>query len=238
MNYQFTQACIAFFLDVDEETRTLTRGHSYGAIEAYDASAFARRLEEVLTWYPSAIAYAQLNLLDSHDTARLLTLARGDTSAVKLAYLTMMTYPGAPMIYYGDEVGMAGGLDPDCRRAMSWDTSTWDHDLLAAMKRYIALRKKYVALWRRGTYAHLVARDKVYVFARQREQQTVLVGVNAGRHAVQVDLDVQRLLPNGTTVREEWRDSQLTVTDGALRGVTIPARDGCVWVVDPPVNHC
>jgi cyclomaltodextrinase / maltogenic alpha-amylase / neopullulanase len=43
-----------------------------------------------------------------------------------------MTYPGAPMLYYGDEIGLEGGRDPDCRRAMLWDHTRWDHDLLGA----------------------------------------------------------------------------------------------------------
>src|SRR5262249_44667998 len=189
MNYQFTHACLSFFLDLDEDTRALTHGHSYGAIAPYDARQFAQRLEEVLTWYPSAVAHAQLNLLDSHDTARFLTLAKGDTSAVQLAYLTMMTYPGAPMLYYGDEIGLAGGPDPDCRRAMIWDPSRWNHDVHSAIKKYIALRKKYPALWRQGTYARLYAQDKAYIFARQRDQHTVIVGLNAGTSAIRLDLD-------------------------------------------------
>ena len=230
MNYQFTRACLGFFVDLDATTRALTHGHSYGAIEPYDARQFAQRLEALLTWYPSAIASAQLNPLGSHDTARFLTIARGDTSALKLAYLTMMTYPGAPMIYYGDEVGMEGGRDPDCRRAMLWDQSRWNHDLLAAVKRYITLRKKYVALWRDGAYAHLYAQDMVYVFARQRDQQTVIVGLNAGSSEAQLDLDVHLLLADGVHVRAEWSGQQYTVTDGLVRGLSIPARDGCVWV--------
>ena len=230
MNYQFTHACLSFFLDLDEDTRALTRGHSYGAIATYDARQFAQRLEEVLAWYPSAVAYAQLNLLDSHDTARLLTLAKGDTSAVQLAYLTMMTYPGAPMIYYGDEIGLAGGPDPDCRRAMIWDPSGWNHDVHSAIKKYIALRKKYQALWRQGTYAHLYAQGKVYAFARQHDQHTVIVGLNAGTSAIRLDLDVQRLLPNGAAVRAEWDGTQHTVTEGYVRGLVIPARAGAVWV--------
>ncbi len=230
MNYQFTRACCGFFVDLDETTRTLTHGHSYGMIDKYDARQFAQRLEEILTWYPGAIAYAQMNLLGSHDTARFLTIARGDTSALKLSYLTMMTYPGAPMIYYGDEVGMEGGRDPDCRRAMLWDQSRWNHDLLAAVKRYIALRKQYAALWRGGAYAHLYAQGMVYVFARQRDRQTVIVGLNAGSSEAKLDLDVHLLLPDGGHVRAEWSGQQYTVTDGLVRGISIPARDGCVWV--------
>jgi cyclomaltodextrinase len=230
MNYQFTRACVGFFVDLDETRRALTHGHSYGAIDKYDAHQFAQRLEEILAWYPSAIAYAQMNLLGSHDTARFLTIARGDTSALKLSYLTMMTYPGAPMIYYGDEVGMEGGRDPDCRRAMLWDPSRWNHDLLATVKRYIALRKKYAALWRSGAYAHLYAQGMVYVFARQLDRQTVIVGLNAGTSEAQLDLDVHLLLPNGVCVRAEWSSQQYTVTNGHVRGLSIPARDGGVWV--------
>ena len=230
MNYQFTRACYGFFVDLDETTRPLTHGHSYGAIDRCDARQFAQRLEALLAWYPSAIASAQLNLLGSHDTARFLTIAKGDTSAVKLAYLTMMTYPGAPMIYYGDEVGMEGGRDPDCRRAMLWDPARWHHDLRAAVQRYIALRKKYAPVWRDGAYVPLYAQGMVYVFARQSDRHTVVVGLNAGTSEAHLALDVHRLFPNGAAVRAEWSGQQYTVTGGHVYGIRIPARDGSVWV--------
>ena len=230
MNYQFTRACYSFFVDLDATTRPLIHGHSYGAIDRCDARQFAQRLEALLAWYPSAIASAQLNLLGSHDTARFLTIAKGDTSAVQLAYLTMMTYPGAPMIYYGDEVGMEGGRDPDCRRAMLWDPARWHHDLRAAVQRYIALRKKYAPVWRDGAYVPLYAQGMVYVFARQSDRHTVVVGLNAGTSEAHLALDVHRLFPNGAAVRAEWSGQQYTVTGGHVYGIRIPARDGRVWV--------
>ena len=230
MNYQFTRACYSFFVDLDATTRPLIHGHSYGAIARCDARQFAQRLEALLAWYPSAIASAQLNLLGSHDTARFLTIANGDTSAVQLAYLTMMTYPGAPMIYYGDEVGMEGGRDPDCRRAMLWDPARWHHDLRAAVQRYIALRKKYAPVWRDGAYVPLYAQGMVYVFARQSDRHTVVVGLNAGTSEAHLALDVHRLFPNGAAVRAEWSGQQSTVTGGHVYGIRIPARDGSVWV--------
>ena len=93
MNYQFTRACLNFILDVDDEVRRLTAGHSYGEVSNWDAPTFALSLKEALEWYPAEITYAQLNLLDSHDTSRFLTVAKNEAAALKLANLTMMTYP-------------------------------------------------------------------------------------------------------------------------------------------------
>ncbi|MGB8643777.1 MAG: glycoside hydrolase family 13 protein [Anaerolineae bacterium] len=232
MNYQFTRACLSFFVNVDDEVRQMTHGHSYGDIGNVDARAFGRRLEEVWAWYPPEIAHAQLNLLDSHDTARFLTIAKKDKTALALSFLTMMTYPGAPMIYYGDEIGMLGGKDPDCRRAMIWDESRWDHALRGQIQKYIALRKKYSALRRPSQYAHLYSEGPVYVFSRQRDGHTVIVALNAGAAPATLDLPVDAILLNGATVREEWGSARFTVENGRLTGLTVPARDGSVWVAD------
>lgn len=231
MNYQFTRACLSFFVGIDEQVRQLTHGHSYGDIATEDARALAHRLEDALTWYPTEIAYAQLNLLDSHDTARFLTIAKGDTTALKLAYLTMMTYPGAPMLYYGDELGMEGGKDPDSRRAMIWDAARWDKTLYAALQKYIALRKRYAALRRPGKYTRLYAAGQVYAFARQRAAETVIVALNAGRTPARLNLDVASILPHGATVRAAWGDARVTVTGQSFE-LRVPARDGVVWVVE------
>ena len=73
--------------------------------------------------------------------ARFLSLARGDKSAIRLATLFQMTYPGAPSIYYGDEIGMTGGHDPANRGAFPWHQhETWDTELLHDFQRFIALR--------------------------------------------------------------------------------------------------
>jgi len=117
---------------------------------------------------------------------------------------------------------------------MLWDHTRWDHDLLGAVTRYIALRKRYAPVWRDGAYVPLYAQDKVYVFARQGDRHTVIVGLNAGTSAVTLDLEVQRLFPQGGLVRAEWSGQQYPVTDGSVRGLHIPAREGCVWVAEPP----
>jgi hypothetical protein len=71
---------------------------------------------------------------------------------------------------------------------------------------------------------------KVYVFARQSKQHTVIVGVNAGRSPVRLDLDVHGLMPPGATFRAGWGNTQYRVLEGTVRGLAIPARAGAVWV--------
>lgn len=231
MNYQFTRACICFFLTVDEQVRRLTAHHSYGEVEAWDATIFSTHVEEALEWYPPAVAYAQLNLLGSHDTARFLTLAKEEVAAYKMAALMMMAYPGAPMIYYGDEIGMLGGKDPACRGSMLWDQSTWNRELGETVKGYIAMRKKYASL-RRGGYSHLYAQGQAYVFARQGEAETVIIGLNAGQAPVHLDLDVAAVLADGANLREEWGNGRFRIEKGKLKDLTIPARTGGVWVAE------
>lgn len=232
MNYQFTRAALSYCVGAKHAARDLLH-ESYGTVVNADAVAFADALEQIQAWYSSEITYAQMNLLDSHDTARLLSIAKGDKSALKLAWLAMMTYPGAPTIYYGDEIGMEGAKDPDCRRGMMWDTAKWDADLLDTAKRYIALRKKYRALRRPAPYARLYAQGSVYSFARQLEGETIIVALNAGDKAVTVDLEVGGLLQDGIRLRQEWHDTTCAVENGMLHSITAPARDGVVYAKDP-----
>ncbi|MBI3538399.1 MAG: glycoside hydrolase family 13 protein [Chloroflexi bacterium] len=229
MHYPFTRACISFFTDADEPTRELTRGHSYGDIAPMDAPAFARALEETLAWYPPEINFAQMNLLDSHDTARFLTLARGDASALTLAWLLMFTFIGAPTIYYGDEIGMLGARDPDNRRGMEWDEKKWNVGLKDQVIKYCVLRKKYSAL-RRGEFKTLSAQGKVFAFARHLQNETIIVALNASRETAAMDIPVSRLLEDATRVKAEWSNEEHIVRAGHLWRVPLAAREGKVFV--------
>ena len=145
MNYGLTAACIGFFIG-DRLDPALVEGQSHAPIHPLDAEAFADRIDTLLNRYAPEIVQAQFNLLGSHDTARYLTLARGDKRILKLTALFQMTYPGAPSVYYGDEVGLQGGRDPDCRRAMPWEPAQWDTDLLDFFKKMVAIRRAHPAL--------------------------------------------------------------------------------------------
>ncbi|MCL4393940.1 MAG: glycoside hydrolase family 13 protein [Chloroflexi bacterium] len=232
MNYQFTRACICFFVDLDDTSRQLTRGHSYGEVRPIDAVEFSKSLDEMLRLYPPEIAFSQMNLLDSHDTARFVTVAHGDRTALELAMLTMFTYPGAPQIYYGDEIAMEGQNDPDNRRGMIWDPGESNRQALDTTKRLIALRRKHGAL-RRGEFTNLYASGKALAYARRLPEETVIVAVNAGREPVTFDLPTGAVVPDGTRLVDEWSGEVLVAAEGVVASIDLQARQGRVLAADP-----
>jgi alpha-glucosidase len=149
---------------------------SAGELERWWTAARAR--------VPYGNQLAQLNLIDSHDTARMLTALDGDAARMAIAVTLLFTYPGVPCVYYGDEIGLEGGRDPDCRRCFDWDRARWNAELHAHYRRMIGWRKARVE-WRRGAYQTLAIGDDALVFARYTDRAVTLVGVNRGdAHAV------------------------------------------------------
>lgn len=150
------------------------------AYRTIDVKAFAAELQRIREDYPDALQNNVFNLLGSHDTERLRTIFKGDRARQRLAVVFQFTYPGVPCIYYGDEIGMEGGRDPDCRRAMEWDRSKWDRTLFQLYVDLIKLRKSEPAL-RRGSF-RLVEAGKtpgLLVFDRQLGNRKLRVMMNA-----------------------------------------------------------
>jgi len=141
---------------------------------------------------PYANQLAQLNLLDSHDTSRLLTALEGDTRRMQLAVTLLFTYAGVPSIYYGDEIGLEGGDDPECRRCFDWDRAHWNTELHAHYRQLIAWRRDRLEL-RRGAYQTLAVAADAIVFARYVERSVTLVAVNRGAQSVTIALPLGEL---------------------------------------------
>jgi cyclomaltodextrinase / maltogenic alpha-amylase / neopullulanase len=129
----------------------------------------------------------QLNLLGSHDTPRARSLLGGDRDAQELAVLLQATLPGAPCTYYGDEVGVAGGLDPDNRRAFPWQESAWDWELLQSVRAAFGLRRAEQALRADGV-AVLDSGAGGLAFERRDGDRRLAVAVNAGEEPVRLRL--------------------------------------------------
>ena len=187
------------------------------------ANDFADEIDRLLHLYKPEITYSQLNLLDSHDTPRFLSCARGDKDSLKLAWLFMLTFPGAPCIYYGDEVGMDGEHDPDCRKSFAWDESKWNRGLLDYLREAISLRKSQPSL-RRGTFTRLWSADGVYAFGRALEGESLLVALNASEEPRQVE--VQNEAKKNPKVLF-GQPSEIESKNGKLQFI-IPARSGVV----------
>jgi Glycosidases len=190
MNYLFAAPTIAFAAG-DRVDLAQLEGRSYYPYPALFAKEYGAQIQKVLDLYPWQIQLTQLNLLASHDTARLLTIARGDKASVELATLLLLTFPGAPSIYYGDEVGLPGALDPDSRRGFPLEAD-WELDVLDYHKQLIALRHKYPAL-RTGSYHILFAEGAVYVFARILGHEEIVVAVNVSTEPAQISFEPANL---------------------------------------------
>jgi alpha-glucosidase len=113
----------------------------------------------------------------------MLTAVGGDPARMALAVTLLFTYPGVPCIYYGDEIGLEGGRDPDCRRCFDWDRAHWNAALHAHYRRLIGWRKARPE-WRHGAYQTLAVDGDALVFARYTERSVTLVAVNRGAEPV------------------------------------------------------
>ena len=117
---------------------------------APDAQGLQRRLARIDFSYPLPVIRHNFNLLDSHDTDRLVNRMGGDLALARLGWLLLFLLPGSPCIYYGTEYGLEGGGDPDNRRCMPWDEALQDQGQFAFMKALIALRRSRSELFAVG----------------------------------------------------------------------------------------
>ncbi|PLW80182.1 hypothetical protein C0585_03925 [Candidatus Woesearchaeota archaeon] len=195
MNYPFAYNAFEFFID------------------RIKPSEFIRKTEELFSSYPKENLFSMQNLFGSHDSSRLSTIIKnpgikwresehfqmsqkynnpkyntnGLTKTEKRIRKNMLvmqfTFPGAPMVYYGDEVGLDGANDPDCRKPMLWDDilsdCKIDFKLRGFYKRLISKRNKYSAL-RNGTFKFISHSDneKILVYIREDKKNKIVVAFN------------------------------------------------------------
>ena len=198
-----------------------------------DARPTVANLELMREHYPPQALHALMNLLSSHDQARALHVLGwhddGDAAQAalakaryRLALLIQMTYPGAPAIYYGDEVGLTGGEDPDNRRPFPWadEGGAPDEILHAEFRRLTALRHAQPIL-RRGTLgAPLHVDRQVIVLPRRLDGRLALTAFNNAERPLTIKLPLPPDAPSSF--------------DDALDGSTLRAEDGQLALTLPP----
>ena len=164
---------------------------------------------------PWQIAAQQFNLLDSHDTRRIQTVVGENETLARIATALLFTFPGIPSVYYGDEIGMVGGNDPDCRRCMIWDERAWNGGRRAFYQQFIRLRRSSPAL-RQGGFQLLYAAGETLAFMREAPEERLIV---IARRAVD---GLERLpvrhagLPDGLVLQELISGEETVVEQGML----------------------
>ncbi len=159
----------------------------------WETATMLQAWNENLASIPWQIALQQFNLLDSHDTPRLLTLLNGDKALSQLAAIAQFTFPGVPCLYYGDEIGLTNEEGFDSRNCFPWDEDQWDQESLDFYKKLITLRRTSLAL-ARGELRVLYYDQDLVVYARVLGEEWVLVTANRSEQAhPAVRLDVPAL---------------------------------------------
>lgn len=174
MNYAYTETILNFFVQKNISATKLASG-----------------LYEQLMLYREQTNQVMFNCLDSHDTARLLTLSDGDKDIAKMTLAFTFLQQGSPCIYYGTEVGMTGGNDPDCRKCMIWDEEQQDRVFFEFMKDLIHLRHEYQEVLSDGQliFDVLDNEERVVVFSRKSDKGIITGYFNAGSHLFEAKAD-------------------------------------------------
>lgn len=199
---------------------------------------------------PRSIGNAQYNYTASHDLARTAYTAAGNESRLLAGNLLLMTYLGAPVIYYGDEVGMTGtpnlgiapgeieGAAPSSFGPMNWDESTWDYRIYNQQKALGQLREEYKGVYKDGAIVHLLAdiKQNLIAFGRFNEYGRTITVTNAGDSVAEnVRIEARRVeIKDGTVLVDYLSGKKYTVNNGFVSVDVQPG--GCVLVEDEAGN--
>jgi cyclomaltodextrinase len=211
MGYQFRDAALHFFAE-----------------RSTKPSEYMNRLMEVYASYPPQVSRNLMNLLDSHDTERFLNSCKGNQDLQLLAATVEFTWPGAPTMYYGDELGMQGGPDPDNRRCMDWSLANASNPTLAYYKRLIDIRNQTPVL-QSGDPAILFTddADRTFAYSRTLGQSCAVVVVNASDQPRKVSVRLPASL-SAAAHRGNLQD--------VLSGHSIPIANETVVLDLPPLK--
>lgn len=197
MNYPFTEPMIEYFAD-----------------RAIPASRMAHRLNAHLMNGMKQVNEVMFNLLDSHDTKRLLTRCRNDEKKARALLAFMFAQTGSPCIYYGTEIGLDGENDPLCRKCMVWDKEKQNQEMHTFMKRLIALRKQESTVLTEGTLEWNLLDDQnnFIRFSRTLDEKKLIYFFNQGdaaRHVSLQDLNIER----NKKIYDVWTEQPLHHSD-------------------------
>jgi alpha-glucosidase len=201
-------------------------GHELGAMglperlrapRPWPTAALVATLRERLGAVPWAIATGQLNLLGSHDTPRVRSRLGGDRIALETAVALLLTWPGVPCVYHGDELGLEDDARLGSRACLPWNEAAWDQGLFELYRRLIHLRRASPAL-QRGGLQLLAAGPDHFAFLRALGPERVLVVAHRGAEPLRAPAlsATQAGLPDGLELEQVRGGARARVAEGRL----------------------
>lgn len=190
MNYAFTDSIKDYF-----------------AKKKITASQMVSGMNHQQMLYRDQVNEGTFNLLDSHDTARILTLCQGNKELMKSVMAFMFLQKGSPCVYYGTEIGMTGEDDPDCRKCMIWEKEEQDLELFGFIKELVSLRKQLSKIISEGSTQWLIVNDredKLY-FTRELEGQIIYVYFNQSKEPWVVEQENEVILSQNCQLLEDGK---------------------------------
>jgi len=161
-------------------------------------------------------------LLDSHDTARMRTVVNGDSNRHLSAMALLLTYPGVPSIYAGDEIGLEGAWGEDGRRPMPWGKKeAWDNDFFASVSSLVTIRKSSNGL-AEGGLRWLAVEDDYILFIRESKREKVLVFISRTGVTTSIDLTAFGITVVETLFGQQASGSTISISSSeATQGIWV-----------------
>ncbi|MFB1081392.1 glycoside hydrolase family 13 protein [Jeotgalibacillus sp. JSM ZJ347] len=195
------------------------------AKRSISVKTFTENMTKVQYMYPSPVNKAAFNLVGSHDTPRVLTECGGDEQRVKQILTLLLSYYGTPCIYYGDEIGLSGGMDPGCRKCMDWDESSQNSELLSFTKKLIAIRKNEPLLSNDGDLSFYNVSEHTLVIKRENDESAIFILINLSDKKdtckVPYSLNKRKTIDLMTGEAHKWKKGKFTLKPQEIKMVKI-----------------
>jgi glycosidase len=202
---------------------------AYFGYQSISKIQFQYSINDLIAQYPLPVIKALFNVLGSHDTPRILTQCNHNEKRVILLYVFLFTFFGTPCIYYGDEIGLQGGNDPECRSCMLWDKSQYNLSIFNSIKKLISIRKKYPVLENDGEF-NWVQTDQpdIVMYERKNNQYHFFIIINnsSEKQSVQVPINLRK-----KRITNVWNGEQFATESDSI-GVDLLETDFLILQIE------
>lgn len=202
------------------------------AYRSISVEQFKQRVNSYLINFNSNVINTLVNIIGTHDTPRFLTLCENNKKRFELGIVLQFTLPGIPLIYYGDEIGMNGGGDPECRQPMMWKEKAQDKSITAIYKFLIDLRKCNNVLIN-GRYTDIKVTECRYIlsYGRLTENEGIIIIMNTSDKNSRGTLQLDEFMRNANKL-VSLRNGKIYRIDSHSAKITLNSYEWDIYMVE------